>query len=103
MYNSTDAANEPMNVVNFFKRMKDEKKPEGRLHFSRLDAEIFFGDILEIAEDKSDIKWIAECLCGALDIAMTDRIQDIIREKPEMGKEGGDLYEIETYIEVSVE
>lgn len=74
MYNSTDAQNEPMEVVNFFKRLKDEKKPEGRLYFSRLDAEIFFEDILEIAKDKSDIKWITECLCGALDIAVTDRV-----------------------------
>ncbi len=70
----------------FFERFTekgDTKHPDGRLHFKRLDTEIFFGDILEIAKSTSDVTWILEQICGALDICANEWKDEYVKEHPE--------------------
>lgn len=84
----------------FFERFTEEgdtKHPNGGLRFKRLETEIFFGDILEIAKSTSDVTWILEQICGALSICANDWKEDYIREHPE---EEYALETFEPYIEV---
>lgn len=87
--------------VPYFIRYKDAtaKKKGTRLNFSRLDCEILFNEIFEIAEDASDAQWIAEQICSCVSIAMTDWKEDILREHPEREEE---LEDFDPYIDVCV-
>lgn len=98
---ATIAKEDIIKQVPYFTRYKDEtaKKKGNKLNFSRLDCGILFNDIFEIAEDISDIKWIAEQICSCINIAMGEWKEDILREQPDREEEFEDFEPcIEVYV-----
>lgn len=68
----------------WFVRVKDEKAKSGeRLYFKKLDTEIFFDDIFEIAKTPSDVKWMLEQICYCAEIGVMDWKQEMLKESSE--------------------